>query len=158
MLGRLSALVTSNEAVLFQKFAGLIKDANQSHHWLDESQVLRVLERELCRALGSRVTVSIKGSMSKGTETNNSDVDILIDTHGHQVSLEEKRAVVEHLRKTSTAYLMMHPSHIELKRLAIGCIIQGRNVDLVFSSTAEYGDLPVDLEPRKPAHEPRMTT
>jgi predicted nucleotidyltransferase len=146
LLGRLSELAMPLEAQRFQELAERIKSASQAHHWHDESAVLKSLQAALRKALGSPVTVGIKGSLSKGTQTHSSDIDVLVNTHDLPISHKEKQEVVKHLCDLP----MIHQSHITLKRLAIGCIIHGTNVDLVFSSTAEYGDLPVDLEPCTP--------
>jgi len=72
------------------------------------------------------------------TNTSDSDIDVFIDTHGLRVSRQEKERIVEVLR-TADGF---HQSHVKLKKLAIGCVVSNMEVDLVFSDTEEYGQLP----------------
>lgn len=82
------------------------------------------------------IIVRVKGSVEKDTHAWDSDVDVFIDTHGRSVSRQEKE--VELLQKSDG----FHQSHVKLKKLVIGCIVHNVEVDLVFSDTKEYGQLP----------------
>jgi hypothetical protein len=84
------------------------------------------------------ITVSVRGSVEKGTNTSESDNYVFIDTHGLRVSRQEKERVVEVLR-TADGF---HQSHVKLKKLASGCDVFNMQVDLGFSDTEEYGQLP----------------
>lgn len=84
------------------------------------------------------LTLSVKGSMEKGTNTYDINLDVLIDTHDRAVSLKDKQDVVQHL---CTEVGWFHKSHVKLKKLTIGCVVADSEVDLVFSNRAEYGQV-----------------
>ena len=134
-----SSMLYKKEEELFCEFAvhlgrqARFKFVNLSDGW--RSHLTKTLQHALQH---QHITVSVKGSVEKGTDTWDSDVDVFIDTHGRLVSRQEKQQIVELLRTTDG----FHHSHVELKKLAIGCVVDNMEVDLVFSDTAEYGRLP----------------
>jgi hypothetical protein len=147
-MDRLSSLLNEREATVFRQLAERIRSRSDNRSAglsTGARDLIAPLERELKAALGwQNIQVSMKGSMCKGTQTHMSDFDFVVDTSGQCVGMHEKRAVVEHLRSAE----LFHRSHVKLKRLAIQCVVQGSEVDIIFLSTDEYGQLPVDLESR----------
>jgi hypothetical protein len=137
-----SSMLYKKEAELFCQFA--LHLHQQAHYntagfnpingaWCD--RLKKTLQHTLQH---QEITVSVKGSVEKGTNTSDSDIDVFIDTHGLRVSRQEKERIVEVLR-TADGF---HQSHVKLKKLAIGCVVFNMEVDLVFSDTEEYGQLP----------------
>ena len=110
--------------------------------WGIEEVLLARLETHLREILaGDKLAIKVKGSFAKGTQTSQSDVDIVATTN-RAISRGDKENVVKHLQKLP----MFHESHIALKQVAIGCTLSGVDVDLVFANTQEYGMLPESLE------------
>ena len=147
-MDRLSSLLNVREAAVFRQLAERIRSRSDNRAAglsTGARDLVAPLERELKAALGwQNIHVSMKGSMCKGTQTHMSDFDFVVDTPGQCVGMQEKLAVAEHLRNAE----LFHRSHVKLKRLAIQCVVLGSEVDIVFLSTDEYGQLPVNLERR----------
>jgi tetratricopeptide (TPR) repeat protein len=148
---RLSSLVNPSEASVFAEFAEIVRQRSAALTRLSwvreggENTVLKQIEAALQEALNDMsISACIKGSTMKGTETNLSDLDIVVDTPRRTVTRADKLAVVEKLRK----HPLFHKSHVVLKKLAIGCIIHNVEIDLVFACTKEYGELPGGLSER----------
>jgi predicted nucleotidyltransferase len=124
---------------MFSQFSERVQRQSYSTGVFDD-EVLERLAKIIRDCLQhSEVRLEVKGSIAKGTQTRHSDVDIIIDTPGRDVSRADKERVVERLKKSPPLF---HRSHVHLKRHAISCILLGTDVDLVFSSTVEYGQLP----------------
>jgi tetratricopeptide (TPR) repeat protein/uncharacterized membrane protein YgcG/predicted nucleotidyltransferase len=137
-----SSMLYKKEAELFCQFAQHLHEQAGftgfgltlcDSAWCD--RLKKILQHTLQH---QEITVSVKGSVEKGTNTSDSDIDVFIDTHGLRVSRQEKKRIVEVLR-TADGF---HQSHVKLKKLAIGCVVFNTEVDLVFSDTEEYGQLP----------------
>ena len=103
---RLSSLLLPEEARVFDVLSDSISKM-QPHTilWNDDRPVIKELEATL-RALmqDDTLTLHVKGSQAKGTQTNLSDIDIIIDTPGRCVSRSEKQEVrkcVPHQHRTS---------------------------------------------------------
>ena len=132
----LAALVTKEEAVTFQQFAELSKFGN-AFKLRAEDRVLKTIQETVRKALAiNDVTVSIKGSCAAGTNSAFSDVDIDIATPGRKITLQDKRTFMTELQRTG----LVHEKHVSLKRVAIGCSIQGIDVDLVFAQSLERAE------------------
>lgn len=131
---RLSSLIKPHEADVFRELATRLRGSNalRSPTCVSDSQLLDIIEKAVRDALGyTDVRVQFKGSKAKGTETRSSDIDIDIETPGRCVERADKQVFADHLRKLPP----FHKSHVILKRLAIGCIVGGAEVDLVFAQS-----------------------
>jgi hypothetical protein len=135
---RLSSLVVSREAEVFLSFAEHVATMASALFFTDKE--VSEIEKALRGALDDDgVSVSLKGSAAKSTQSTGSDIDIVVLTPGRKISREDKLAVVDSLSQ----HPLFHRSHVALKKLAIGCTVRGQEVDLVFHDTVEFGQLPV---------------
>jgi hypothetical protein len=136
----LSSLVGSREAEVFTSFAEHVARSAAVCDSSFTEKTMSEIETALRGALDDeRVSVSLKGSAAKSTKCMGSDIDLVVFTPGRQISRQDKLAVIEALRK----HPLFHKTHLALKKLAIGCIVSHREVDLVFHDTTEFGQLPV---------------
>ena len=149
-LAWLSSLVRPKEACVFKDFADFVGEQGQTARSLmiggraPVKKLVSGLQSILRTLFDDRVTVALKGGLSKGTQTAQSDVDLVVTTPGRQVSRADKLALAEKLR-TADGF---HTKHVKVKRLSISCIYMTTEIDLVFNDTVEYGELPGSLEYR----------
>ena len=138
---RLAVLLHELEARLFSKFAEILRETAEAF----QGQAMPTATLEAIRAIlqevldDAQLSITVKGSAAKGTQSRTSDIDLLIET-SRPVSVEDKERVVERMRNSS----LINRSHVHLKRLAITCVMgeSPTEVDLVFASTVEHGELP----------------
>ncbi len=134
-MSTLSSLVLAEEAAHFEHFAdamggdvGVVGRTRAPDSAFSEN-ILAALRHALD---DERVTIDVKGSLMKGTQTMTSDIDIVITTPGRQVSRDDKKMVAEKLRH----WPGFHQSHVKLKRLAITCVMMGTEVSVALPQTS----------------------
>ena len=78
---RLASLLLPAEAEVFSAFSNRV--AGMSNPLLDLKELVRGLQKAMREVMeDDTLTLHVKGSHAKGTQTVGSDVDIIIDTHG----------------------------------------------------------------------------
>ena len=77
---RLASLLLPAEAEVFSAFSNRV---GLSNPLLDLKELVRGLQKAMREVMeDDTLTLHVKGSHAKGTQTLGSDVDIIIDTHG----------------------------------------------------------------------------
>ena len=131
--GLVSSMLSLTEANVFRRYAETIGRLGSGQKFTTaagQRSFLDKVENALRLALDDQaVTVTLKGGYGKGTQTPTSDMDIVISTPGRKISRDDKKELVEKLKEMPG----FHRSHVKLKRLAIMCIFESTEIDLVRS-------------------------
>jgi predicted nucleotidyltransferase len=143
----MSALVLPDEALVFEKFSLFLQCGAHTMPAIFGEQFersmrkqMKTIEDTIASVLDldrGTVIAQMVGSKMKGTDHTGSDIDIIVRTGRIAVSHEQKNMIAEELKKASG----FHREHVQVKCLAIGCMLDGKSVDIVVGNSEEYGEI-----------------